>query len=121
MIVIHVMGGLGNQLYQYALYEKLRALGREVKLDVYAYRQAEGAEREWRALELEWLEGIRYEVCTAAERQQLLDNSMRLADRVRRRLTGRRDKTVRECAAYMPEIFEMDDVYLYGFWGCEKD
>ncbi len=120
MIVIHVMGGLGNQLYQYALYEKLRALGREVKLDVYAYRQAEGAEREWRALELEWLEGIRYEVCTAAERQQLLDNSMRLADRVRRRLTGRRDKTVRERAAYMPEIFEMDDVYLYGFWGCEK-
>lgn len=120
MIVIHVMGGLGNQLYQYALYEKFRALGREVKLDVYAYRQAEGAEREWRALELEWLEGIRYEVCTAAERQQLLDNSMKLADRVRRRLTGRRDKTVRECAAYMPEIFEMDDVYLYGFWGCEK-
>lgn len=29
MIVIHVMGGLGNQLYQYALYEKLRALDRK--------------------------------------------------------------------------------------------
>ena len=44
---------------------------------------------------------------------------MRFADRVRRRLTGRRDKTVRECAAYMPEILRWT-TYLYGFWGCEK-
>ena len=120
MIIIHVMGGLGNQLYQYALYEKLRSLGREVRLDLYAYKDAEGAEREWRPLELEWLEGIQYEVCTAKERQQFLDNSMKPVDRIRRRLTGRKDRTVRESAVYMPEIFEMDEVYLYGFWGCEK-
>ena len=120
MIIIHVMGGLGNQLYQYALYEKLRWLGREVKLDLYAYKEAKGAEREWRPLELEWLAGIQYEVCTAAERQRFLDNSMKPVDRIRRRLTGRKDRTVRESAVYMPEVFEMDEVYLYGFWGCEK-
>ena len=39
MVIIHVMGGLGNQLYQYALYEKFRALGKEAKLDLYAYRE----------------------------------------------------------------------------------
>ena len=33
MIIIHVVGGLGNQLYCYALYEKLKSLGKEVKLD----------------------------------------------------------------------------------------
>ena len=42
MILIHVMGGLGNQLYQYALSEKLKSLGKEVKLDFYAYKEAEG-------------------------------------------------------------------------------
>ncbi len=120
MVIIHVMGGLGNQLYQYALYEKFRSLGKEAKLDLYAYRDAEGADREWRALELAWLDGLQYEVCTADERHIFLDNRMGFADRVRRKLTGRRDRTVRERGEYMPEIFDMDDVYLYGFWGCER-
>jgi len=120
MILIHVMGGLGNQLYQYALYEKLKFLGKKVKLDLYAYREAEGEDREWRALELDLFDALQYEVCTAEERRLFLDNGMRLADRVRRKLTGRRDRTVRENADYMPEIFSMDDVYLYGFWGCER-
>lgn len=120
MVIIHVMGGLGNQLYQYALYEKYKFLGKEAKLDLYAYKDAEGADREWRSLELEWLDGLHYEVCTAQERMLFLDNSMKLADRVRRKLTGRRDRTVRESADYMPEIFSMDNVYLYGFWGCDR-
>ena len=34
MIIIKVMGGLGNQLQQYALYEKFRSLGKEAKLDI---------------------------------------------------------------------------------------
>ena len=48
MIIIHVMGGLGNQLYQYALYEKLKYLGKDVRLDLYAYKEAAGEDREWR-------------------------------------------------------------------------
>ena len=34
MILIRVMGGLGNQMQQFALYEKLRSMGREAKLDL---------------------------------------------------------------------------------------
>ncbi|MFG6367067.1 MAG: alpha-1,2-fucosyltransferase [Lachnospiraceae bacterium] len=120
MIIIHVMGGLGNQLYQYALYEKFKFLGKEVKLDLYAYKEAKGEEREWRALELEWLDALKYEVCTEKERRLFLDNSMRVTDRIRRKLTGRRERTIRETAVYMPEIFSMDNVYLYGFWSCER-
>ncbi|MBO5031575.1 MAG: alpha-1,2-fucosyltransferase [Lachnospiraceae bacterium] len=120
MIIIHVMGGLGNQLYQYALSEKLKSLGKTVKLDLYAYRQAQGEEREWRELELAWLEGPEYEVCTMQERTDFLDNSMKLPDRVRRKLFGRKNRTVEETKDYMPELYEMDDVYLYGFWGCDR-
>lgn len=58
MIIIHVMGGLGNQLYQYALYEKLKYLGKDVRLDLHAYKEAAGEDREWRALELEWLDAL---------------------------------------------------------------
>ena len=33
MIIIQMSGGLGNQMFQYALYLKLRSLGHEVKFD----------------------------------------------------------------------------------------
>lgn len=120
MIIIHVMGGLGNQLYQYAMYEKLKSLGKEVKLDFYAYQEAEGEEREWRSLELTRFENLEYEVCTSQERTALLDNSMALKDRIRRKLLGRQDKTVEDSGNYMSEVFGMDEVYLYGYWTCER-
>lgn len=120
MIIIHVMGGLGNQLYQYAMYEKLKSMGKEVKLDLYAYSEAAEDEREWRNLELTRFENLQLEVCTEAERMKLLDNSMALTDRIRRKLFGRRDKTLKDEGRYMPELFMMEDVYLYGFWDCDK-
>lgn len=120
MIIIHVMGGLGNQLYQYAMYEKLKSMGKDVKLDLYAYTKASEEEREWRRLELTRFQDLQYEICTEAERTELLDNGMTLLAKIRRKLLGRKDKTVKDAGNYMPEIFCMDDVYLYGFWDCEK-
>ena len=120
MIIIHVMGGLGNQLYQYAMYEKLKSMGREVKLDFYAYTEEAGEEREWRKLELTRFTNLEYEACTKEERTELLDNSPRLADKIRRKLFGRQDKTLNDNGSYMPEIFDKDNVYLYGFWDCER-
>lgn len=120
MVIIHVMGGLGNQLYQYAMYEKLKSLGKEVKLDLHAYRTQNQEEREWRELELDWLDGIQYDVCTKEERTRYLDNSMRLTDRIRRKITGRKNRMKTENKPFMPEILQMDDVYLYGYWNCER-
>lgn len=120
MIIIHVMGGLGNQLYQYAMYEKLKSMGKAVKLDFYAYTQEAGDEKEWRSLELPRFENLEYEVCTKEERTKLLDNSMAFADRLRRKLFGRQDKTFQDEGGYMPELFEKEEAYLYGFWDCEK-
>lgn len=120
MILIHVMGGLGNQLYQYALYEKMKSLGKAVKLDTYAYSNATGEDREWRSLELDRFPSIQYEKATDEDRIRLLDNSSQFTAKIRRKLFGRKDKTLRETKEYMPEIFDMDDVYLYGFWNCER-
>ena len=33
MIIVRVMGGLGNQLQQYALYRKLEHIGRDARID----------------------------------------------------------------------------------------
>jgi hypothetical protein len=119
MVIIHVMGGLGNQLYQYALYEKFKSLGKEVKLDLHAYK-TQGEDKEWRSLELEWLEGLEYEECSEKERNWLLDGSMKPVARIRRKLFGRKSRQVNEVGDYMSGIFDMDNVYLYGYWGCER-
>lgn len=120
MVIIHVMGGLGNQLYQYAMYEKLKYFGKQVKLDLHAYETENTDEKEWRNLELTWLKDLKYETCTKEERTTFLDNRMSLQDKVRRKLFGRKNKTIKETKSYMPEIFDMDEIYLYGYWTCEK-
>lgn len=120
MVLIHVMGGLGNQLYQYALYEKMNALGKDVKLDTYAYCEAAGEDREWRKLELDAFPNVQYKRATKEDRQILLDNSSMIINKIRRKIFGRQNKTIKENKEYMPEIFDMDDVYLYGFWNCER-
>ena len=33
MVIVQLAGGLGNQMFQYALYLQLKSLGREVKID----------------------------------------------------------------------------------------
>lgn len=120
MIVIHVMGGLGNQLYQFALYEKFKALGKEVKIDTFVYRNEAGEEKEWRPFELDRFPKVSFEEATEEDRERLLDNNLSLFCKIKRKLLGRKNKTYRETRDYMPEIFELDDVYLYGFWNCEK-
>ena len=94
MIIIHVMGGMGNQLYQYAMYEKLKSIGKDVRLDLYAYSEEAVDEKEWRNLELTRFCDLKYEVCTPQERTRLLDNSMSFWCRVRRKLFGRRNNKV---------------------------
>ena len=40
MVIVRAMGGLGNQLQQYALYRKLEHMGRDVRLDISWFRNA---------------------------------------------------------------------------------
>ena len=118
MIIIHVVGGLGNQLYCYALYEKLKSLGKEVKLDIGDYLPG-AREPEKRMLELAWLEHLEYETCTAKERFALKDDSRAFFSRVRRKLFGSKARIYREPDRYDPTVFTLDNVYMNGYWNSE--
>lgn len=75
MVIVKAMGGLGNQLQQYALYRKLEHLGRDVRLDTsWFYNKALQANvPAARALELEYLEKLPYRVATEAQVRSVLD------------------------------------------------
>lgn len=116
MIIIQLAGGLGNQMFQYALALQLNSLGKHVKIDdVSGF--AEDLQRE---CELSVF-GVAYERPTRKELIQMLDSSPYLWHKVRRKLFGRKKKSYfEEDKRFMPKIFEWDDIYLEGYWQSEK-
>lgn len=120
MVIVKVMGGLGNQLQQYAIYEKFRSLGIPAKLDVGWYRNNKNVFTK-RKLELDLYDGLDYEVCTEAEREAFIGNEGSLAGKLRRKFLKNQLNWYQEDGRmYLPEIFEFKEMYLEGYWACEK-
>lgn len=121
MIIIRVMGGLGNQMQQYALYEKFKSLGKETRLDTSwfdnAFMQENVLAR--RSLELRLFDNLTFEACTPQERESLLGKEG-LFSKLGRKLFPSKNKHFYESEMFHPEIFMFDDAYLEGHWACEK-
>lgn len=114
--MIQLAGGLGNQMFQYALYLQLKALGREVKID-----DVSGFVQDVQRKPALAPFGITYERPTPKELETMLDSSMLPWQRIRRKLFGRHKKAYfEESKLFMPEILEWDDVYLEGYWQSER-
>ncbi len=121
MIIIKVMGGLGNQMQQYALYEKFRSLGKDACLDISWFEDASQQENVLakRKLELRFFDNLQFETCTEKQRRDML-GSQGIVGKVMRKLNPASNKKFSENSMYHPEIFELQDAYLEGFWACEK-
>lgn len=119
MIIIRVMGGLGNQMQQYALYEKMKTLGKDVRLDISWFEDEEQQRKALapRKLELRMFDQLPFEYCTVQEKNQLIGDDS-LVSKIMRRLNPNRRFI--ESGMYHPEIFEKDNCYLEGYWACEK-
>ncbi|MCI2048619.1 MAG: alpha-1,2-fucosyltransferase [Lachnospiraceae bacterium] len=120
MIIVRLAGGLGNQMQQYALARSLEARGREVKLDPSWFRDEENQGRVLapRRLELERFAGLPLHYATEAELRRYGDRSFfsRLAGHFGRTKSG----IFTEHEMYSPEIFDLEDGYLTGYFACEK-
>lgn len=116
MIIIQLAGGLGNQMFQYALSLQLKSMGKEVKIDdVTGFIQDAKRDPVLKSF------GITYERATKKELEQMLDSSLLPWNRVRRKLLGRKKKSYfEEDKRYHPEIMAWDDIYLEGYWQTEK-
>ncbi|MGN0377061.1 MAG: alpha-1,2-fucosyltransferase [Suilimivivens sp.] len=115
MNIIRMSGGLGNQMFQYALYMKLTALGREVKFDDINEYRGEKA----RPIMLAVF-GITYPRATWDEITAFTDGSMEIRKRIRRKLFGRRAIEYEEQGFYDPKILEFESMYLKGAFQSEK-
>ena len=116
MIIIQMAGGLGNQMFQYALYRQLISMGKTVKMDDEAgFREDRQRDPALAAF------GAAYERADRQEIIEMTDASMKFTDRVRRKLFGRKSRSYfEESKRFQPQIFEWDNVYLEGYWQSEK-
>lgn len=115
MNIIRMSGGLGNQMFQYALYRKLKSLGKEVKFDdINEYRDDNA-----KPIMLSVF-GIDIVRATWDEINAFTDGSMDFTKRLRRRLFGRRAIEYKEVGFYDPKILSFDSMYLRGGFQSEK-
>lgn len=120
MIIIQVMGGLGNQLQQYALYRKMVCLGKEARLDISWFNEKRaGNNVTGRELELNYFDRLIYETSTEEEKAFLTGNAG-IGGKLRRKLLPFTVHSFKETKMYHPEIFSYDNMYLSGYFACEK-
>ncbi len=121
MIIVQVAGGLGNQLQQYALYRKFLSLGKDAKLDLswFTAKSRRGRVFMERDLELAYFDRLPMEVCTPREKARLIGPDGP-AGKLKRKLFPGSVRWFHESRMYHSEIFGMEDMYLSGYFACEK-
>ncbi len=117
MIIIRLKGGLGNQMFQYALYLQLKALGKEVKMDeVSGFR-----DDDQRDPALYDVFGITYDKATEEEVIDITDAHMDFPSRVKRKIFGRKSAEYQDTTGnFDPHVLEMNKAYLNGYFQSDK-
>lgn len=114
MQIVKVMGGLGNQMFAYAFALKLRALGRDVRLDTSWHERIQ-AHNGW---ELGRIFSLDIPECDIVELERLADLDRDLISRVRRIVFGPgRGHHVERKRCYDPRFLSIaEDAYFDGYW-----
>ncbi len=121
MLIIRIAGGLGNQMQQYALYRKLLHAGADklIKLDTSWFNETSQkgvlAKRE---LELRYFMNLPIPECTDEERDLYLKQNI-LAKAIYRAFPSLGPRFT-ESEMYHPEVFELKNKYIEGYFACQK-
>jgi len=116
MIIIRMSGGLGNQMFYYALYMKLKSQGKEAKFDdITEYRTDQA-----RPIMLS-IFGLEYPRAEWSEIVEYRDISPKFNQRLRRRLVGRKSvEIIQKDCNFDPNVLKHDPAYLIGYFQSEK-
>ena len=115
MIIICLSGGLGNQMFQYALYLYLKQKGNQVKIDdVTEYINEKKRQIQLDIFQCSYIKASKEEIC------HWTDSYMDFPSRIRRKLFGRKTKLYRDLGEFDNQVLELTNAYLYGWWQSEK-
>ncbi len=127
MLIVRIAGGLGNQMQQYAVYRKLlKSHPDGVRLDLSWFDQkVQENMLAPRSFELPYFVGLPYVECKKEERDKFLNRTsfQKLTGKLAKKLKLRDNANpyvFEESKMYHPEIFEMEDKYIEGYFACQK-
>lgn len=117
MVIIKIEGGLGNQMFQYALYLKIKNLGINVKVDcseLKDYMDQHGLDSIFNVFH------IIPDEASSRELRLLKDNQRSILDTIRRKVFGFKKtyyyEKEEERGRYNGKILGWDNIYLDGYW-----
>lgn len=118
MNIIRMTGGLGNQMFQYALYLNFISKGIDCKFEDWTeYENKSNA----RPILLNKAFDINYPVASKEEYIEFTDSYMDLGHRVLRKLRGRQSREYSETTGdYDASLLGLDNSYITGFFQSEK-
>lgn len=117
MNIIRMTGGIGNQMFTYALYLKFKSLGIECYIDDFS--EYEGHDNA-RPLRLSVFD-IEYPRVPRDLYNEYTDSNMDIFSRIRRKVCGRKSKAYEEASLnFDPEILKLDGKYIMGYFQSEK-
>ena len=117
MLVVKVQGGLGNQMFQYALYKKFLKQGKNVKLDLDFFSKCKAHN----GYELEKVFNLTPKIATKSEIKKLFYTGEDKISRLKLRLFGQK-KTyyAEEEFKFLKNVLSENNRYLNGYWQSEK-
>lgn len=116
MVIVRLQGRLGNQMFQYALARSLQYSGKEVFLDSSMLKY-DGNHNELGIFE------HTKAVCEAksVDVRKFGDCNKQIIFKLKRKVLGyKKTHYLEKGYQFHPEIFDMDQVYLEGYWQTEK-
>ena len=114
MIIVKVMGGLGNQLFQYALYRQFQENGKVAYLDLSWYHRSKGADRKYQ-LDLFHTKVLE---CSSKQKYQHANNDRSIVGISYHKIFGRKQSHIIESKSgeFDSNILKLQDGYLDGYW-----
>ena len=112
MVLVHISAGLGNQMFQYALYCTCLDKGLNAKIELSAY----STKGERRKYELEKVFGVKPAVASAIELEY-----MKVVSKIKFKLFGQPYKETHEhFGNWNKDVRDVNSGYLNGYWQSEK-
>lgn len=114
MLMLQMTGGMGNQMFVYALYKALQYAGKQVCVEDFTHYEDIGRTDN----SLEEIFPLTYVRAERRAYNRLTDSSLFLLNRIRRKVFGRGGRIYQEKDAitFEKEIFDREDAYCIGYW-----
>lgn len=117
MIIVRIIGGLGNQMFQYAFYKYLKEKYINVKCDIVGFERY----KLHTGFDLEKVFNIQVDKASLFEIKLVTDfHKQDIFSKIIRKILGNKASHIKESNYYVEIIDSSNDYYLDGYWQSEK-